>query len=82
MGLGLVPIVPKEDPKVGCWGAMGIRWCPMGPRWHKSQRTFKYDYVENFERIFLTEHNSFEVGKLIYDLIESGQLGNNAHIDL
>ena len=35
MGLWMGPFGPKEGPKVPCLGAMGIRWYPMGPRWHK-----------------------------------------------
>ena len=37
MGLLLGPLGPKEGPKVPCLGAMGIRWYPMGPKWHKSE---------------------------------------------
>ena len=36
---------PKEGPNVPCLGAMGIRWCPMGPRWHKSQRRLKTKFL-------------------------------------
>ena len=37
MGLWLGPFGPKEGPKVPCLGAMGIRWYPMGPKWHNSE---------------------------------------------
>ena len=37
MGLLLGPLGPKEGPKVPCLGAIGIRWHPMGPKWHESE---------------------------------------------
>ena len=69
MGLLLGPLGPKEGPKVPCLGAMGIRWYPMGPKWHKSEEVKNQIFKPQKILIFNININILRILILILILI-------------
>ena len=69
MGLRLGPFGPKEGPNFACLGAMGIRWNPMGPKWHKSEEVKNQIFKPQNILIFNINTNILTILILILILI-------------
>ena len=63
------PFGLKEGPKVPCLGAMGIRWYPMGPKWHKLEDVKKQIFKPQKILIFNININILTILISIFILI-------------
>ena len=71
MGVWLGPFGPKEGPNVPCLGAMGIRWYPIGPKWHKSEDVKKQIFKPHKNFDFQYQYQYFDDIDIDFD-IDSG----------